>query len=45
MWFAGAEEVEVGAVEEEDAFGHLPVFPFLFLLYASKVCIYVGYRI
>lgn len=26
MWFAGAEEVEVGAVEEEDAFGHLHFF-------------------
>lgn len=32
MWFAGAEEVEVGAVEEEDAFGHLHFFFLLVLV-------------
>lgn len=37
MWFAGAEEVEVGPVEEEDAFGH---FSLLFVVpdFGKQVC-------
>lgn len=43
VWFAGAEEVEVGAVEEEDGFSHCLLISFLLVFWLLSLMVLLGY--